>query len=283
MRTFTRETTMRLQTLPDAGLLLSAGGHTLLQDPWALRPAAHAILPEDPRLAEARAEGLPAAPDALYVTRVPADLDPASDPVFLELSRETLVLVPRDTHPRLLRGFRALGFARVEEIGHGETRALGGGVLTSYQSFPFTDSAVVVEHGGTALCSLLDSRFLRGPLAEMAARHPRFDIRVRAQADGHLFAETEVRKGAAAATRDLAVGEGWSGAEGFLPARDTVAFVAAESEARLRRYAEERAPILTAFQAWAAKAAKAQQDRKAAKPVAFPERAARWVPPKAAA
>jgi UDP-MurNAc hydroxylase len=69
------------------------------------------------------------------------------------------------------------GFTNVIELHHGERFMFDTGfTLTSYQFFPYPDSAAVIDCEDITLFNANDAKFMGGPLNQILKRHPRIDF-----------------------------------------------------------------------------------------------------------
>lgn len=175
---------MRFQILSHAGLRVSSGDTHLVIDPWLVGSCYwrswwnYPPVPDDV-IADTRA-------DAIYLTHV--HWDHFQGPSLRRFATTTPVYVPRGHYSRMKRDLAQVGFHDVRELRHGESATVGPIKLTSWQFFPFLDSAVVVEADGTTLFDANDAKFMGGPLRQILDRHPSIDFvfRSHSSANGRL-------------------------------------------------------------------------------------------------
>lgn len=164
---------MEFRILSHAGLEVRAGGKSLIFDPWLLGSTYWRSWWNYPPVARELIDGLK--PDFLYLTHV--HWDHFQGPSLRKFALNTPVFVPRGNARRMARDLAQIGFIDVREIRHGETVTLAPGfTLTSWQFYPFTDSAAVVEAEGITLFNSNDAKFMGRPLDQILRRHPRVDF-----------------------------------------------------------------------------------------------------------
>jgi UDP-MurNAc hydroxylase len=173
---------LKFQILSHAGLRVNGAGKELLFDPWLVGSTYWRSwwnYPPPPRDVIASLK-----PDFIYLTHI--HWDHFQGPSLRLFPRETRVIVPKDHNPRLKRDLNQIGFRNVTELRHGETLRLAEGfTLTSYQFYPFTDSAAVVECDGTVLLNANDAKFMGRPLEQILRRHPGIDFVLRSHSSAN--------------------------------------------------------------------------------------------------
>ncbi len=161
------------QILSHAGLLIKGAGKSLVFDPWLVGSAYWRSWWNYPPVSRELIDSL--RPDFIYLTHI--HWDHFHGPSLRKFPRETPILIPKSPARRMKKDLIAMGFANVTEIGHGKTLELAPGLrLSSYQFYPFTDSAAVVECGGATFFNANDARVMGGPLRQILDRHPRIDF-----------------------------------------------------------------------------------------------------------
>jgi len=164
---------MRFRILSHAGLEVQGAGKTLVFDPWLLGSTYWRSWWNYPPVSRELIASLK--PDFIYITHV--HWDHFQGPSLRKFALDTPILIPRGNAHRTRRDLLDMGFTDVREVAHGQSVELAPGfTLTSYQFYPFTDSAAVVECDGTVLFNSNDAKFMGGPLAQILARHPRPDF-----------------------------------------------------------------------------------------------------------
>lgn len=164
---------MRFRILSHAGLEVNGAGKSLVFDPWLVGSTYWRSWWNYPPVSRGLIDSLK--PDFIYLTHI--HWDHFQGPSLRKFSRDTPILVPRGNAHRMRRDLLDIGFRDVREVRHGETVELAPGFrLTSYQFYPFTDSAAVVECEGVVLFNSNDAKFMGGPLDQILARHPRIDF-----------------------------------------------------------------------------------------------------------
>ncbi len=164
---------MFFQILSHAGLLVNGSGKSLVFDPWLIGSTYWRSWWNYPPVSAELVDSL--RPDFIYLTHIHWDHFQGTS--LRKFSRETPILVPRGNVLRMKRDLNQIGFKNVIEMKHGETRELSPSFkLTSYQFYPFTDSAAIVECEGTVLFNSNDAKFMGWPLRQILNRHPRIDF-----------------------------------------------------------------------------------------------------------
>jgi UDP-MurNAc hydroxylase len=175
-------TAVRFQVLSHAGLRVEAAGRELLVDPWLVGSCYWRSWWNYPPVARALVEEL--RPSFVYLTHI--HWDHFHGVSLRRFDRSTPVLVPKGHYDRMRRDLGTLGFTNVRELRHGETAQLARGFrITSYQFFPFMDSALVVEADGVVLLDANDAKFMGPPLAQILDRHPRIDFVLRSHSSAN--------------------------------------------------------------------------------------------------
>lgn len=164
---------MFFRILSHAGMEVRAASKTLLFDPWLIGSTYWRSWWNYPPVSRELIESL--RPDFIYLTHI--HWDHFQSVSLRRFPQETPVLIPRGNGLRMKRDLHQIGFRNVREIRHGETVELAPGFkLTSWQFYPFTDSAAVVECEGTVLFNCNDAKFMGAPLRQILKRHPRIDF-----------------------------------------------------------------------------------------------------------
>ena len=164
---------MKFRILSHAGLEVRGAGKSLIFDPWLLGSTYWRSWWNYPPVSRDLIASLK--PDFVYITHV--HWDHFQGPSLRKFPLETPILIPRGNAHRTRRDLLNMGFTNVREVAHGETVTLAPGfTLTSYQFYPFTDSAAVVECDGVVLFNSNDAKFMGGPLDQILRRHPRVDF-----------------------------------------------------------------------------------------------------------
>lgn len=180
---------MQFQVLSHAGLKVSTQSTMLVFDPWLIGSCYWRSWWNYPPPPPAMLAGLTA--DAVYLTHV--HWDHFHGPSLRKYFKpETTFYVPRGHYRRIRRDLEDVGYRNVVELRHGETVQVGPGMkLTSYQFFPFLDSAAVVEADGVTLLNANDAKLMGAPLRQVLDRHPHLDFvfRSHSSANGRLCYE----------------------------------------------------------------------------------------------
>jgi len=164
---------MEFRILSHAGLEIRGAGKSLIFDPWLLGSTYWRSWWNYPPVSRALIDSL--RPDFIYITHV--HWDHFQGPSLRKFPLDTPVLIPRGNARRTARDLAEIGFTNIREVRHGETVELAPGfTLTSWQFYPFTDSAAVVECEGVTLFNSNDAKFMGGPLNQILHRHPRIDF-----------------------------------------------------------------------------------------------------------
>src|SRR5690606_38651189 len=164
---------MDFRILSHAGLEVRGAGKSLIFDPWLLGSTYWRSWWNYPPVSRALIDSL--RPDFIYITHV--HWDHFQGPSLRKFPLDTPVLIPRGNARRTARDVAEIGFTNIREVRHGETVELAPGfTLTSWQFYPFTDSAAVVECEGVTLFNSNDAKFMGGPLNQILHRHPRIDF-----------------------------------------------------------------------------------------------------------
>src|SRR3954467_9848125 len=160
---------MYFQVLSHAGLHVKGSGISLVCDPWIVGSAYWRSWWNYPPVPAGLAESL--RPDFIYLTHI--HWDHFHGPSLRKFPRSTRILIPRGSSTRMKRDLHQLGFHDIQELRHGEKRELAPGFfLTSYQFYPFTDSAAIIECKGITLFNANDAKFMGAPLKQILRRHP---------------------------------------------------------------------------------------------------------------
>lgn len=163
---------MQLTYLAHASLLVEEDGVRLVTDPWLDGPTYLGAWWHFPAPA-ARGADL-AGVDWVYLTH--EHVDHFHEPTLACLPRSTPILIGRFMTSRFRDRLRALGFADVRELPHGEEVALSPSLhVTSYQ-YRADDTALVVRGRDGTVLDLNDSLTRDRSLAQILDRHPRIDL-----------------------------------------------------------------------------------------------------------
>jgi UDP-MurNAc hydroxylase len=163
----------RFQILSHAGLLVQGGGKSLIFDPWLVGSSYWRSWWNYPPVPRALIDSL--RPDFIYLTHI--HWDHFHGPSLRKFPRETPILIPKLPSLRMRKDLLEMGFPNVTEVPHGRTLELAAGLrITSYQFYPFNDSAAVVECGDKTLFNANDAKFMGAPLDQILSRHPRIDF-----------------------------------------------------------------------------------------------------------
>jgi UDP-MurNAc hydroxylase len=176
---------MRFTILSHAGLEISGAGKSLVVDPWVVGSTYWRSWWNYPPVAPELVARL--RPDLVYLTHIHWDHFQGAS--LKRFARSTPIVVPKGHFARMRRDLAAMGFDDVRELRHGESLRLADGfTITSYQFYPFLDSALVVECEGTTLLDANDAKFMGPPLEQILARHPRIDFvfRSHSSANGRI-------------------------------------------------------------------------------------------------
>lgn len=167
------EKSAAFQILSHAGLLVKGGGKSLIFDPWLVGSCYWRSWWNYPPVPRPLIDSL--RPDFIYLTHI--HWDHFHGPSLRKFPRETPILIPKLPSLRMRKDLLEMGFPNVTEVGHGRTVELAPGLrITSYQFYPFNDSAAVVECGDTTLFNANDAKFMGAPLEQILSRHPRIDF-----------------------------------------------------------------------------------------------------------
>jgi UDP-MurNAc hydroxylase len=176
---------MEFEILSHAGLRVTHGATTLIVDPWLTGSAYWRSWWNYPPVDVERARALRA--DYVYLSHI--HWDHFHGPSLRALGKQTRILVPEDRYPRMIRDLRSMGFSNVREVPHGRTVGLADDLrITPFLFFPFTDSALLIEAGGTTLLDANDCKICGLPLRQIKRRFPRIDFVLRS----HSSANTRV-------------------------------------------------------------------------------------------
>lgn len=179
---------MEFKILSHAGLAVSSGGVSLVFDPWLVGSCYWRSWWNYPPVSGDLIKGLK--PDFIYLSHI--HWDHFHGPTLRKFSPDTPVIVPRGHADKMKRDLDYIGFRNVVELRHGQGFDLAPGFrLTSYQFFPYLDSAIVVECEGKTLLNANDAKFMAGPLRQILRRHPSIDFvfRSHSSANGRMCFE----------------------------------------------------------------------------------------------
>lgn len=174
---------MEFKSVSHAGMVVRHGGVELLMDPWLIgscywRSWWNFPEPAPELLAELK-------PDYIYLTHL--HWDHFQGPSLHLFDRNTKFIVPRlPTTTRMVDDLRCLGFENVQEVSHGQTLDLGGGMeITSYQSGPGSDSAIVITDGKTTILNANDCKVFGLSLKQITKRFPDIDFVLRSHSSAN--------------------------------------------------------------------------------------------------
>ena len=108
---------MQFQVLSHAGLAVTAGGKTLLCDPWVVGSCYWRSWWNYPPVSPELVASLK--PDYIYLTHI--HWDHFHGPSLRRLGKHVQILLPREHHPRMRIDLQAMGFPNIREMSHGET------------------------------------------------------------------------------------------------------------------------------------------------------------------
>lgn len=183
-----------------AGLLLEMRPISLLFDPWLSGSCYWRSWWNYPPVRDELVAGL--RPDFIVLTHI--HWDHFHGPSLRKMDRTTPILVPHDHYERITKDLRTLKFTDVRELKHGHRVRLADDLhITSFQFFPFTDSAVVLEAGDVTLLNANDSKFVGLPLSQILRRHPKIDFLFRSHSSANDRLCYEIIDGAPVAADDL--------------------------------------------------------------------------------
>lgn len=142
---------MKIRYIGHASLLVESAGIRLLCDPWWSGPAYTGQWVPFPLPAPEAAD---ASPDYVYISH--GHEDHLHVPTLSTIDRKAALLIPRQRDAGLRDFLRALGFKRVFELGHGQSRRLAPGFeVTLYVNKD--DSILVVNSEGRTLVNANDA------------------------------------------------------------------------------------------------------------------------------
>jgi len=136
-------------------------------------------------------------PDYIYLTHI--HWDHFQGPSLRFFGKETTILIPEDRYDRMLRDLKSMGFKNVIELPHGREFRIGEDfTMTPFTFFPMTDSAVILQGGGTTLFNANDCKIAGLPLKQVLDRHPRIDFAFRSHSSAnsrvcHTYLDSEER------------------------------------------------------------------------------------------
>lgn len=155
---------MQAVSIGHAGILVRAGGRTLVCDPW-FTPAFFGswfVFPRNDRLDGALMEQI-CNPDYLYVSHLHGDHFDA-DFLATRMNKDVPVILPGFPTREMERTFNRLGFRNFVRTVDGEMHDLGGGLRvavhleTSITDGPGGDSAIIIEDGTRRILDQNDCR-----------------------------------------------------------------------------------------------------------------------------
>jgi len=176
---------MEFEVLSHACIRVTHGGYTLIVDPWLVGSAYWRSWWNYPPVDAQRASGLRG--DCVYLSHI--HWDHFHGPSLRALGKNTWILIPEDRYTRMRRDLHSMGFKNVEEIPHGKTVEIARDFhITPFLFFPLTDSALMIDAGGTAVLDANDCKICGLPLKQIKSRFPRIDFVLRS----HSSANTRV-------------------------------------------------------------------------------------------
>lgn len=154
---------MRFTLVGHAGLYVEEGETDLLVDPWLFgscywRSWWHfpPIGPVDERWRS---------PRFVYLSH--HHFDHFHYPSLRRLDRDAQVLVPRFAVDVMRAELAGLGFGRVIELDHGQSVALGDGLVVRSYQYGVDDSVLVIAHGSTVVADFNDCKVRGGALRQI--------------------------------------------------------------------------------------------------------------------
>lgn len=173
---------MKFQILSHAGMQISAGGTTVICDPWLIGSTYWRSWFNYPPPSEELIASLK--PDYIYLTHI--HWDHFAGPSLRLFGKELPILIPKEPAGRMARDLERMGHKNIIELEHGVPMTLKGGMrLTSYQFFVFTDSAIVFEADGKVLLNANDAKFMGAPLKQLLGNHPKIDFILRSHSSAN--------------------------------------------------------------------------------------------------
>ncbi len=177
---------MELKILSHACLLVKAGGHSVIIDPWLLGSCYWRSwwnFPE-PVFDEAELADV----DAVVISHV--HWDHWHGPTLKRFFKGKRIIVPDEPGQRSRRDLAAVGFKKIDAVPHGQSVNVGPIKLTLYQFGLFlNDAAIVVEADGVALLDANDAKIAGAVLSDIVKRHGPFTFALRS----HSSANPRVR------------------------------------------------------------------------------------------
>jgi len=179
---------LEFKILSHAGLAVSSGDVSLVFDPWLVGSCYWRSWWNYPPVPDDLVSGLK--PSFICLSHI--HWDHFHGPTLRMFSRDTPVIVPRGHADKMKRDLAFNGFKNVVELRHGQAFDLAPGFrITSYQFFPYLDSAIMIECEGKTLLNANDAKFMAGPLRQILRRHPSIDFvfRSHSSANGRMCYE----------------------------------------------------------------------------------------------
>jgi UDP-MurNAc hydroxylase len=167
---------MEVTIVSHAGLLVRHDGVSVLFDPWIIGSCYWRSWWNYPEPSQPLIESLQ--PDFIYLTHL--HWDHFHGPSLRRFSAKTRFLVPKVHTRRMVDDLHYLGFTDVAEVAHGESLALASGFrLASFQFGIGSDSAVVLNGGGTTIFNANDCKLFGRPLRRIVDRFGPIDFVLR--------------------------------------------------------------------------------------------------------
>ena len=173
----------RFQVISHAGLLVENEHASLLCDPWLIGSCYWRSWWNFPEPPKELLDSLN--PTAIYLTHL--HWDHFHGPSLKRFSSDIKIYVPLCPGDRMIRDLKSLKFNNVEEIPHGATVDMGGGIkITSYQFGPMApDSVLAISDGQTTLLNANDSKVFGLSLQQIKKDHPKVDFAFRSHSSAN--------------------------------------------------------------------------------------------------
>lgn len=179
---------MKFRILSHAGLEIIAKNKCLVCDPWLIGSTYWRSWWNYPPVEDELVNSIK--PDYIYLTHV--HWDHFTGPSLRLFQKDTPILIPKEPSGRMFQDLEKMGFSRIIELNHGQSYELASGfVITSYQFYVFTDSALVAEADDIVLLNANDAKFMGGPLRHILKRHTniKFVFRSHSSANSRIMYE----------------------------------------------------------------------------------------------
>lgn len=176
---------MKFTVLSHAGLLVESGGVSALADPWLIGSCYWRSWFNFPEPEPELIEGL--APDWIYLTHL--HWDHFHGPSLRLFPRDTPVIVPHTSTPRMVDDLNYIGFHDVREVPHGESLQLGPGfTIHSFQFNPIhPDSVAVFQDADATVMDVNDCKCFGLTLRQIMKRFPKVDFVLRSHSNAMAF------------------------------------------------------------------------------------------------